>query len=88
MKHMVITIGCSANYLLQDRDDLIDIFIYAPEEDRIRAIMENQSVSEKKGIPWLAQNAQKVSPGNLVNTPGSRLVTTEESLEKLYESML
>lgn len=43
---------------------------------------------EKKDIPWLAQNAQKVSPGNLVNTPGSQLVTTEESLEKLYESML
>ena len=43
---------------------------------------------EKKDIPWLAGNARKVSPGNLVNTPGSELVTTEESLERLYESML
>ncbi|MBW3094535.1 iron-containing alcohol dehydrogenase [Bifidobacterium sp. 64T4] len=42
----------------------------------------------KKDIPWLAANAHKVSPGNLVNTPGSELVTTEESLERLYESML
>lgn len=43
---------------------------------------------EKKDIPWLAQNTHKVSPGNLVNTPGSKLVTSEESLEKLYETML
>ena len=43
---------------------------------------------EKKDIPWLAGNARKVSPGNLVNTPGSELVTTEESLERLYEAML
>ncbi len=43
---------------------------------------------EKKDIPWLAQNTHKVSPGNLVNTPGSKLVTSEESLEKLYEAML
>lgn len=43
---------------------------------------------EKKDIPWLAQNTHKVSPGNLVNTPGSELVTSEESLEKLYEAML
>ena len=43
---------------------------------------------EKKDIPWLVSNARKVSPGNLVNTPGSESVTTEESLESLYGSML
>ena len=51
-----VIIGRSANYLLQDRDDLINIFIYAPEEDRIRAIMENQSVSEKKAREIVSYN--------------------------------
>lgn len=43
---------------------------------------------EKKDIPWLAWNARKVSPGNLVNTPGSESTTSEESLENLYASMI
>lgn len=42
----------------------------------------------KKDIPWLARNARKVSPGNLVNTPGSESTTSEESLENLYASMI
>ena len=54
-----VIIGRSANYLLQDRDDLINIFIYAPEEDRIRAIMENQSVSEKKAREIVSYNDEK-----------------------------
>ena len=40
-KSSCVIIGRSANYLLHDRDDLINIFIYAPEEDRIRAVMEH-----------------------------------------------
>lgn len=63
---------------------------------RMRALLKDLDLDvtlgdlgiEKKDIPWLSQNARKVSPGNLVNTPGPESVTSEESLESLYASMI
>ena len=54
-----VIIGRSANYLLQDRDDLVNIFIYAPEEERVRAIMEKQSVNEKQAREIVGYNDEK-----------------------------
>ena len=58
-KSSCVIIGRSANYLLHDRDDLINIFIYAPEEDRIRAVMEHQSVSEAKAREIISYNDER-----------------------------
>lgn len=58
-KSSCVIIGRSANYLLQDRDDLINIFIYAPEEERIRAVMEHQSVSEAKAREIIDYNDER-----------------------------
>lgn len=47
-KSSCVIIGRSANYLLRDRDDVLDIFIYAPKDIRIESIMEQDKVDEKK----------------------------------------
>lgn len=47
-KSSCVIIGRSANYLLRDRDDVLDIFIYAPKDVRVESIMEQDKVDEKK----------------------------------------
>ena len=47
-KSSCVIIGRSANYLLRDRDDVLDIFIYAPKDVRVESIMEQDKVDKKK----------------------------------------
>lgn len=47
-KSSCVIIGRCANYILKDREDCLNIFIYAPEEERIRHIMEMKGVDEKE----------------------------------------
>jgi hypothetical protein len=42
---------------------------------------------EESDIPWLAENCQKVSAGNLANTPG-KMFCNQASLEGLYRATL
>lgn len=42
---------------------------------------------QESDTPWLAENCQKVSAGNLANTPG-KMFCDQASLEKLYRAML
>lgn len=43
-----VIIGRSSDFILKDRSDVLNVFIYAPQEVRIRAVMERQGVDEKK----------------------------------------
>ena len=47
-KSSCVIIGRSANYLLRDRDDVLDVFLYAPKDVRIESIMEQDHVDAKK----------------------------------------
>ena len=47
-KSSCVIIGRSDNYLLRDRDDVLDIFIYAPKDVRVESIMEQDKVDKKK----------------------------------------
>ncbi|NCB90963.1 MAG: cytidylate kinase-like family protein [Clostridia bacterium] len=42
-----VIIGRCSDYVLKDRDDCIRIFVYAPEEERIKTVMEKENLSEK-----------------------------------------
>ncbi|MEE1197013.1 MAG: cytidylate kinase-like family protein [Lachnospiraceae bacterium] len=46
-KSSCVIIGRCSDYILKDRDDCLNLFIYAPEETRIRHIMESQGLSRK-----------------------------------------
>jgi cytidylate kinase len=41
-------VGRCANYILRDRDDVLDIFIHADVEDRIQRTMERMNLSQSK----------------------------------------
>ena len=47
-KSSCVIIGRSANYILKDRDDVLNFFIYAPKKVRINSIMEQDHVSRDK----------------------------------------
>jgi cytidylate kinase len=47
-KSPCVIIGRSANYILKDRDNVLNIFIYAPKDVRVRSIMEQDHVAEDK----------------------------------------
>ncbi|SDB20072.1 AAA family ATPase [Eubacterium oxidoreducens] len=47
-KDSCIIVGRSANYYLRNREDVLSIYIYAPKEAKIKHIMEEYHISEKK----------------------------------------
>lgn len=48
-KSSCVIIGRCSDYILKDRNDCLNIFIYAPFEERVKTIMEQQNVSKKNG---------------------------------------
>lgn len=47
-KSECVIIGRSSDYILRDRKDVLNLFIYAPEDVRIGSVMEEQNVPEDK----------------------------------------
>lgn len=40
-----VIIGRCSDYILKDRDDCLNVFVYAPDEVRVKNVMEDQSLS-------------------------------------------
>lgn len=55
-KSSCIIIGRCSDYILKDRDDCLNIFIYAPEKVRIQSIMEKNNVSSKEAEEMMKYN--------------------------------
>ncbi len=55
-KSSCVIIGRCSDYVLKDRTDCLNIFIYAPEEIRIRHIMEQKGVSKKEAAELVKYN--------------------------------
>ena len=51
-----IIIGRSANYILQDQDNVLNLFIYAPKEVRVQSIMEQAGVTREKALEMVDNN--------------------------------
>jgi cytidylate kinase len=51
-----VIIGRCADYILRDRDDCLNIFIYAPEEVRIQNVMEVKGCSEEDARKLMQAN--------------------------------
>ena len=49
-------IGRSANYILQDHKDVLNLFIYAPKEIRVRSVMEQLGVDRAKALDMIDSN--------------------------------
>lgn len=48
MKSSCVIIGRCSNYILKDRDDCLNIFVYAPDEFKVKHIMEQKVFHKKK----------------------------------------
>ena len=51
-----VIVGRAADYVLKDREDLVRVFIYAPEEYRINRIMESYGDSRKDAIKHIKRS--------------------------------
>ena len=51
-----VIIGRCADYILRDRGCTLDVFITCPEEERIRRIMERESLSHDKAKSLMEKN--------------------------------
>ena len=47
-KSSCVIVGRSSDYILKDRDDVLNVFIYAPEADEIAAVMKKKGMNEQK----------------------------------------
>lgn len=47
-KHSCVIIGRCSDYILKGNPDVVNVFVYAPTAVRVRAIMDQENVSEKE----------------------------------------
>lgn len=47
-KTSCVLIGRCSNYILRERKDCMNFFVYAPEEVRVQSVMEREAVSRKQ----------------------------------------
>jgi amino acid transporter/cytidylate kinase len=43
-----VIVGRSSNYILKNRENVLNVFIYAPKEDEIKSVMKAEGCSEEK----------------------------------------
>ena len=55
-KSSCIIIGRCSNYILKDRDDCLNVFIYAPTEKRIQYVMEKKGLDHDKAAELVKYN--------------------------------
>lgn len=51
-----VIIGRCSDYILRERDDVLNIFIYAPEEIRVKSVMEQEHISARRARDLIKTN--------------------------------
>lgn len=59
-KSSCVIIGRCSDFALKDRKDCLNIFIYAPEEIRIKSVMEQKNISEKEAKELVRYNDEQL----------------------------
>lgn len=60
-KSSCVIIGRCGNYILKDRDDCLNVFIYAPPEKRAQYVMEKKGVSREEAVELIKYNDRMLS---------------------------
>lgn len=55
-KSSCLIVGRCSDYILKDREDCLHVFVYAPEEFRIRHIMEQKGISKDEAAELVKYN--------------------------------
>lgn len=67
-----VIIGRCSDYILKDRDDCLNIFIYAPDDVRIKTIMEKEKVSKKVALELMKKNDEMLHERYMAITGSNR----------------
>lgn len=67
-----VIIGRSADYILKDRENVLRIFIYSPEETRIKNVMESHNFSESDAKIFIKEKDRRYHVRHLAFTGSSR----------------
>ena len=67
-----VIIGRSADYILKDRDDVLRIFIYSPNEVRIKNVMEIHNLSEPDAKLLISEKDKRYHKRHLALTGSNR----------------
>lgn len=67
-----VIIGRSSDYILRDRPDLLRIFIYAPEEVRVKNVMESHNLSEADARILILEKDKRYHKRHLAMTGSNR----------------
>lgn len=55
-KSSCVIIGRCSNYILKDRKDCLNVFIYAPPEKRVEYVMEKKGISREQAVELVKYN--------------------------------
>ncbi len=67
-----VFIGRSADYILRDQENLLCVFIYSPEDVRIKNVMESHNLSEKDAKLLIAEKEKRYHTRHLAFTGSNR----------------
>ena len=67
-----VIIGRSADYILKDREDVLRIFIYSPNEVRIKNVMESHNLSEPDATLLISEKDKRYHKRHLALTGSNR----------------
>ena len=67
-----VIIGRSADYILKDREDVLRIFIYSPNEVRIKNVMEIHNLSEPDAKLLISEKDKRYHKRHLALTGSNR----------------
>lgn len=67
-----VIIGRSADYILKDREDVLRIFIYSPNEIRIKNVMESHNLSEPDAKLLISEKDKRYHKRHLALTGSNR----------------
>lgn len=67
-----VFIGRSADYILREQENLLCVFIYSPEEVRIKNVMESHNLSENDAKLLIAEKEKRYHTRHLAFTGSNR----------------
>jgi cytidylate kinase len=71
-KESCVVIGRSADYILKDRDDVLRVFVYSPEDVRVKNVMESHNLPEKDARLLISEKDKRYHKRHLALSGSSR----------------
>jgi cytidylate kinase len=71
-KESCVVIGRSADYILKDREDVLRVFIYSPDEVRVKNVMESHRLPEGDAKLLISEKDKRYHKRHLALTGSNR----------------